>query len=169
MTSRATIHHLEEAQATGDPEGVENLDVPILLVDLPEAKILLSTHADKGLRSWQIPDHLDCLSVYCKSAVKLVQLTNMEQIDGTLTHSKSKELLEAILWAPDVSNSGQMQPLVQDLSIEGWDVLFALCANKLHRDDLLHHHWLVFSISELTLLKDLLKEGGLSVNLVDAE
>ena len=160
---------MEEAQATGNPEGVENLDVPLLLVDLPEAEVLLSTHADEGLRLWQIPDHLDGLSMYCKSAVKLVQLAHVEQIDGTLAHSESKELLEAILWAPDVSDSSQMQPLVQDLSIEGWDVLFVLCTNKLHRDDLLHHHWLVFGISELTLLQDLLKERGLSVNLVDAE
>ena len=160
---------MEEAQTSNDFELVDDLDVPLLLVDPPEAEVLLSAHANEGLRLRQVPDHLDGLSMHREPAVKLVQLLDMHQIDGALAHSESKKLLECINRAPDVADSCQVQPLVEDLSIEGWYVLLALCSNELHRCDLLHHHRLIFSVSELALLQDLLQESSLSVNLVDAE
>ena len=92
----------------------------------------------------------------------------MEEADGSLAHAEGEELLEATV-TPDIANRGYVESFVEDLPVEGWNIIFAFSPDQLHRSDLLGDHRLVFGVSELTLLENLFQQCCLSVTFVDTE
>lgn len=93
----------------------------------------------------------------CETAIKLVQLTNVQQEDRAFAHTKRQELLRAIFWTPNISNCRHVQFFVEYLSIKRRYVALALCSDKLHRYNSLSDHSFVLRVTQLALLQNLLK------------
>ena len=115
MLVEARRHNVNLAHCAirGHLKGTQLVDFPVLS-DLPEHQVSLLTDREECPCIWQVLDDLNFLSVHCKSTVKLVQLSHVEEQDRTLAQAEQDELfllvrirkglLECLFVHPDVEH-----------------------------------------------------------------
>ena len=68
MTNTA-IHDFEESKISPKFHFTDEFDALLLLVNLPDTKVLFSTNAHERLGSWEVPHDLYSLPMNGKSAI----------------------------------------------------------------------------------------------------
>ena len=75
------IHDFEESKISPKLHFTDEFDALLLLVNLPDAKVLLSANAYECLGSREIPHNLYSLPMNGKSTVELLHLLDVKKTD----------------------------------------------------------------------------------------
>lgn len=79
--ANTAIHDFEESKISPKFHFTDEFDALLLLIDLPDAKVLLSTNAHERLGSRKVSHDLYSLPMNCKSAIELLHLLDVEETD----------------------------------------------------------------------------------------